>query len=84
MKLIIVSLVLLSASISRADYTRGYTRSNGTYVQGYHHTHADSNPYNNYSSVGNVNPYTGQAGTHQPQPVYYGSPNPNSNALSDE
>jgi hypothetical protein len=82
MKIAILSLVLLSASISQADYTHSYTRSNGTYVQGYNHTHADSNPYNNYSTVGNVNPYTGQAGTVQPvQPTTYG--NPYSNGVSN-
>ncbi|WP_200945677.1 hypothetical protein [Burkholderia sp. Leaf177] len=44
----------------------GYSRSNGTYVEPYHRTEADSNPYNNYSSQGNVNPYTGQVGHKSP------------------
>jgi hypothetical protein len=44
----------------------GYTRSNGTYVEPYHRTAPDSNPYNNYSTQGNVNPYTGQAGHKSP------------------
>lgn len=44
----------------------GYTRSNGTYVESYHRTEADSNPYNNYSTQGNYNPYTGQAGHRSP------------------
>jgi hypothetical protein len=47
--------------------TSGYTRSNGTVVQGYHHTAPDSNPYNNYSSQGNVNPYTGAVGHKAPR-----------------
>jgi hypothetical protein len=41
----------------------GYTRSNGTQVQGYYRTRPDGNPYNNYSSQGNTNPYTGQKGS---------------------
>lgn len=44
----------------------GYTRSNGTYVEPYHRTAPDSNPYNNYSTQGNVNPYTGQMGHKTP------------------
>lgn len=44
----------------------GYTRGNGTYVEPYHRTAPDSNPYNNYSTQGNVNPYTGQMGHKNP------------------
>lgn len=44
----------------------GYTRSNGTYVEPYHRTAPDANPYNNYSTEGNYNPYTGQAGHKKP------------------
>lgn len=44
----------------------GYSRSNGTYVEPYHRTAPDSNPYNNYSTQGNVNPYTGQVGHKNP------------------
>jgi len=41
----------------------GYTRSNGTYVAPHHATNPDSTTSNNWSHQGNVNPYTGQAGT---------------------
>ena len=41
----------------------GYTRSNGTYVAPYHATNPNSTKNDNYSTVGNVNPYTGQTGT---------------------
>lgn len=41
----------------------GYTRSNGTYVQPSHATNPDSTRNNNYSTKGNVNPYTGKGGT---------------------
>jgi hypothetical protein len=40
-----------------------YTTSNGTYVQGHVRSAPDGNPYNNWSAQGNVNPYTGKAGT---------------------
>jgi hypothetical protein len=68
MKLALATIILLASSVSHADWTNGYTRSNGTHVEGYHHTHADSNPYNNYSSQGNVNPYTGAVGHVNPSP----------------
>ncbi|MBY4768946.1 hypothetical protein [Burkholderia ambifaria] len=44
----------------------GYSRSDGTYVQPYHRTAPDGNPYNNYSTQGNVNPYSGQRGYKNP------------------
>jgi len=52
------------SSGSRSDHTiSGYTRSNGTYVQPSHATNPDATRNNNYSTKGNVNPYTGQYGT---------------------
>lgn len=41
----------------------GYTRSNGAYVRPSHATNPDSTRNNNYSTKGNVNPYTGKPGT---------------------
>ncbi len=43
-------------------YVNGYSRSNGAYVNPYYRTYPDSNTYNNYSSYGNINPYTGARG----------------------
>lgn len=51
----------------------GYTRSNGTYVQGHYRSRPDGNAFNNYSSQGNVNPYTGQSGTVNPYNQTYSS-----------
>jgi len=49
---------------SRSDHSvSGYTRSNGTYVRPSHATNPDSTRNNNYSTKGNVNPYTGKFGT---------------------
>jgi len=55
---LVVSMVLFTVSFAQADWTRGYYRSNGTYVQPYQRTHPDGNPYNNYSFPGNYNPNT--------------------------
>jgi len=57
------AIMLLASSGALADqYVHGYTKSNGTYVQPYHRTNANSIKSDNYSSQGNINPYTGQPG----------------------
>ncbi len=43
--------------------TSGYTKSNGTYVAPSHATNPNSAKADNWSTKGNVNPYTGKAGT---------------------
>jgi hypothetical protein len=64
MKKIFITIAFISfATQAMADeYVNGYTRSNGTYVESYHRTVPDGNPYNNYSTQGNTNPYTGEQG----------------------
>ncbi|MEX2285818.1 MAG: hypothetical protein WD648_01935 [Planctomycetaceae bacterium] len=42
---------------------RGYYRKDGTYVRPHYRTQQDSSRNNNYSTEGNVNPYTGKPGT---------------------
>jgi hypothetical protein len=44
-------------------YVRGYTRANGTYVQPYYQSAHDGVFGNNFSTAGNINPYTGAWGT---------------------
>ncbi|GJH17635.1 hypothetical protein CBA19CS22_13855 [Caballeronia novacaledonica] len=56
-----------NSSYGSDQQVSGYTRSNGTYVEPYHRSAPDNTMYNNYSSQGNVNPYTGQAGHVQPR-----------------
>lgn len=66
-KAILAALLAAISSWVMADqYVNGYTRSDGTYVQPHYRTAPDGNPYNNYSTQGNTNPYTGQAGTVNP------------------
>jgi hypothetical protein len=61
---------LTSASIAVAQqWVSGYTKQNGTVVQPYWRSSPDNTTLNNYSTQGNINPYTGQAGTKSP----YGS-----------
>lgn len=69
-----IAFLFVSGAAYAGDvYVHGYTRSDGTYVQPYYRTAPDSNPYNNYSTQGNVNPYTGQPGTKSPYSSESGS-----------
>ncbi|HEV3114911.1 MAG TPA: hypothetical protein VGY99_30875 [Candidatus Binataceae bacterium] len=45
---------------------QGYTKSDGTHVNGYYRSSPDGNPYNNYSYPGNTNPYTGKVAPGNP------------------
>ena len=74
MKKLIFAVALLIVSLcsyaQSSTYVNGYTRSNGTYVQGYYRTTPNSTRNDNYSTIGNINPYTGVAGT-KPGDSYY-------------
>lgn len=70
MKKIALLLLVLSTSAFGSDvWVNGYTRQDGTYVEGHYRTAPDNNAYNNYNSQGNTNPYTGQQGTRDPNQV---------------
>ena len=59
-----VAAALLLPIVSFADtYVRGYTRKDGTYVAPHYRSTQDNNLYNNYSSEGQTNPYTGKKGS---------------------
>lgn len=71
-KLIISSILALSLfgfigfSVNQADASvrvRGYTTKRGTYVAPSYRSNPDRVKYNNYSSKGNYNPYTGKKGS---------------------
>lgn len=47
-------------------YVNGYTKSNGTYVQGHYRTAPNYTINDNFSTYPNVNPYTGKQGTISP------------------
>ncbi len=55
-------------------WVNGYYRSNGTYVSGYYRTSPNNTVNDNWSTVGNVNPYTGVAGTKPRDTYYYSTP----------
>jgi endonuclease YncB( thermonuclease family) len=53
----------LESSSNATVNVRGYFRKDGTYVAGHQRTAPDGNFSNNWSTEGNVNPYTGKVGT---------------------
>ena len=72
----IIALTALLATTGTAlagNYVNGYTRKDGTYVAPHFRSSPDSNRFNNYSSQGMVNPYTGRSGTASPYTNPYGS-----------
>lgn len=86
-KAVFIAVFAISGPAIADEYVNGYVRQNGTYVPGHYRSSNDGNRYNNYSTQGNTNPYTGQQGTVNPysQPAYqprqqqsYQAPNNNS------
>ncbi|MBS1646735.1 MAG: hypothetical protein JST67_05295 [Bacteroidetes bacterium] len=59
---IAIALAATVALAQSSEYVSGYTKSNGTYVQGHRRTVANNTPYDNYSTAPNINPYTGKRG----------------------
>ena len=75
--ILIASVALVtSAPVLADEFVNGYVRRDGTYVQPHMRSSPDGNPFNNYSTRGNVNPYTGVPGTHNPYGSGYGTPSP--------
>jgi hypothetical protein len=74
--LIFITITIIFAlpidSSARRDHSvSGYYRSNGTYVQPYRRTNRDYTRNNNYSTRGNINPYTLRPGTKPRDYEYY-------------
>ncbi len=64
-KLFLFSIVLFFASLSLTAQTRvrGYYKSDGTYVRSHVRSTRNYTNHDNWSTVGNVNPYTGTRGS---------------------
>jgi hypothetical protein len=63
MKTLALAAALLFASSALAGKVRGYTTKNGTYVAPSYRSKPDGLKFNNYSTKGNANPYTGKRGS---------------------
>lgn len=67
-----VALCFATTAFASDESVGGYMRRDGTYVPPHHRTTPNETKMDNYSTQGNVNPYTGQAGRVDPyqQPSY--------------
>ncbi len=60
----LVGLSLFSFAEARTSSVRGYYKpSTGTYVAPHYRSSPNSSRYDNYSTKGNSNPYTGKKGS---------------------
>jgi hypothetical protein len=58
-----ITMLVLPNIVFADVYVQGYTRSDGTYVQGHYRSSPNGTTSDNYSTKGNINPYTGEYGT---------------------
>ncbi len=59
----LINIIFLPTSIySKTVSVKGYLKKDGTYVQPHFRTSPDNSFYNNWSTKGNLNPYTGMEG----------------------
>lgn len=66
--LLVISIFVIftGSAFARSVRVKPYYRQDGTYVQPHYRTSPDRNIWNNYSTRGNVNPYTGNKGYKDP------------------
>lgn len=60
--LLCLTIGFLALSAMADKSVKGYTKKDGTYVAPHHKSSPNSRKDDNYSSKGNVNPYTGKKG----------------------
>lgn len=77
--LLLMILTFLPSQLTQAsdDFVHGHKRSNGTVVESYYRTKANETINDNYSTKGNINPYTGKRGTVPRDPYGYSGPSYN-------
>lgn len=69
--LVFVGLVVITTPAEAASRTRGYYKpKSGTYVQPHYRSSPNRSKLDNWSSRGNINPYSGKVGTKDPFKFY--------------
>jgi len=64
-----LGLAMVAAASAKDQPVSGYVKKDGTYVAPHVQTSPNATKADNYSSKGNVNPYTGKEGTVDPYKV---------------
>ncbi len=62
---LLVSLLTFTQFALADVWVKGYTKSNGTQVDGHYRSSPNSTAADNYSTKGNYNPHTGATGTRE-------------------
>lgn len=65
--LIFIVVILFTSNVLADVSVRGYHRKDGTYVQPHHRSDPNHTTKDNWSTRGNINPYTGKIGTQDPE-----------------
>lgn len=85
LKNILIAALLMAAAPAFAQvHVHGYTKKDGTYVAPHERTAPNNTNLDNYSTKGNVNPYTGQPGTKEPDPYGYQNTQPSQRSQSNQ
>jgi len=61
--LVLITMLATSLPAVADQLVRGHVKSDGTYVAPYIRTSPNNVQFDNYSTEGNTNPYTGQRGS---------------------
>jgi hypothetical protein len=67
----LAAVICTAPALARGVHVRGYTTKNGTYVAPHYRSAPDHSRSNNWSTHGNVNPYTGKVGNKNPYDSSY-------------
>jgi len=77
-KLLAIAVLLIAASSANAQtWVNSYVRTDGTFVGGHNRSTPNNTASDNWSTSGNINPYTGSIGTNSlgtttNQPIFTG------------
>jgi hypothetical protein len=66
---LLLGLAMAGGASAKDQVVGGYTKKDGTYVAPHVQTSPNATKVDNYSTKGNVNPYTGKEGTVDPYKV---------------
>lgn len=63
----LISVATVNVSnVDAVTRVKGYATKKGTYVPPHYRSNSNSTKFDNYSTKGNINPYTGKKGTVNP------------------
>lgn len=64
--IVFIAACTMVAAATAQTYVKPHTRKDGTYVEGHVRSAPNNTNLDNYGTKGNYNPYTGKAGTAEP------------------